>query len=349
MTDKVVSINSEDLLYHYLKPIKHLFDMEGVTEIWINRYDDIYIRKLGERIRVNDVAFENEGHVATLIKQIANVLDQEVHPERNPVLDARLPDGNRVCAVLSPSSTRGSMIAIRIFPKQRITAQFLLDHKSLTKEMLDFIRVAMVSRASGLIVGGTGSGKTTLLNVACDFIPDTERLVTVEDTHELQSNVPNRVHLEAPKRRQKDNGQVVDMPYLIRTSLRLDPTRIVVGEIRDGEAAAAFLRAINTGHCACSTIHANSAEDALTRIQTEVAGHAKLPFDVVRAQVRANLDFLIYCEDTPRHGRRVVSISEIVDQQVVELWHWDYDKGEHVKTGHEPHLYSNLSKYGIKL
>lgn len=349
MNEKVVSINSEDLLYHYLKPIKHLFDLEGVTEIWINRYDDIFIRKLGERIRVNDVAFENEGHVATLVKQIANVLDQEVHPERNPVLDARLPDGNRVCAVLSPASTRGSMIAIRIFPKQRITARFLLDQKSLIKEMLDFIRVAMSSRASGLIVGGTGSGKTTLLNVACDYIPDTDRLVTVEDTHELQSDIPNRVHLEAPKRRQKDNGQVVDMPYLIKTSLRLDPTRIVVGEIRDGEAAAAFLRAINTGHCACSTIHANSPEDALTRIQTEVAGHTKLPFDVVRAQVRANLDFLVYCEDTSRHGRRVVSISEIVDQQVVELWYWDYDKGEHVKTGHEPQLYRNLSKYGIKL
>jgi pilus assembly protein CpaF len=207
----------------------------------------------------------------------------------------------------------------------------------------------MAGRSSGLVVGGTGSGKTTLLNVACDYIPDTERLITVEDTHELQSNVPNIVHLEAPQRRQKDNGQVVDMPYLIKTSLRLDPTRIIVGEIRDGEAAAAFLRAINTGHCACSTIHANGPQDALTRIQTEVAGYAKLPFDVVRAQVRANLNFLIFCEDTPLHGRRVVSISEIVDQQVVELWRWDYEKGEHVKTGHEPRLYRDLSKYGITL
>lgn len=349
MAEKVISIRMEDLLEHYLKPIKHLFDMDGATEIWVNRHDEVYIRKFGERHLVKGVRFDNEGHVSTLIKQIANVLDQEVHAERAPVLDARLPDGNRVCGILSPASTRGSSIAFRIFPKERITARFLLDHKSLTRDMLDYIRAAMISRASGLIVGGTGSGKTTLLNVACDFIPDSERLVTVEDTHELQSNVPNRVHLEAPKRRQKDNDQVVDMPYLIKTSLRLDPTRIIVGEIRDGEAAAAFLRAINTGHCACSTIHANSPEDALTRIQTEVAGHAKLPFDVVRAQVRANLGFLIFCEDTPIHGRRVVSISEIVDQQVIELWRWDYQKGEHVKTEHEPGLYRNLGKYGIKL
>lgn len=343
----VIQMRINDLLQHYMQPIQHLFELEGVTEIWVNRYDQIFIRRYGDRTRIEDVRFGSDDEVATLITQISRALDQDVHPERLPVLDARLPDGNRVCGVLAPTSTRGASISFRIFPKERITDRFLLEHKTLTREMLDYIRAVMICRQNGLVAGATGSGKTTVLNVMCGFIPASERVVTAEDTQELQMDVPNRVHLEAPKRRTKDAGQVVDLPYLIRTALRMDPTRIIVGEIRDGEAAAAFLRAVNTGHSACSTIHANSPEDALVRIQNEVTGYNQLPFEVVRSQVRSNLDFIVFAEDTPLHGKRIVSICEVVEMKVVELWRWDYIKGEHVKTEHEPQAYKHLEKYGV--
>ena len=338
-----------NLVDYYLEPIKELFKLEGVTEICVNRYDEIFIEKNGESIPVPGVRFADETQVATLVNQIANALGQVVDKDTHPVLDARLLDGTRVCAVLSPISTRGTCITFRIFPEKPITAKFLIEKGSLTAEMLEFLKLAVICRCNILISGGTDSGKTTLLNVLCRYIPKKDRVLSVEDTRELQIDNENHIPMEAPTRRSKKGGQNVDLAFLIKTCLRKNPTRIIVGEIRDAKAATAFLHAINTGHSVCSTIHANGPEDALTRVQTLVAGVGELPFEVVKSQVRTNVNLIVHAECTPNHGRRVVSINEIKDSHLIELWRWSYRRGVHVRQSSESAIYQRLEKFGLDI
>ncbi len=332
------------LVKHYMIPIESLFDIEGVTEISVNRFDEIYLERFDKREKV-DTRFEDEEAVATLISQIAVALGQTVHKDTHPVLDARLIDGTRVCGVLYPTSTRGSCISFRLFPKKRITGDYLIKHQTLTKEMLEFFKLSVVCRSNMLVGGNTGSGKTTLLNILSGFIPEDERVLTVEDTKELQVFTKNLVSLEAPTRRKPGDSQTVDMAFLIKTGLRKNPNRIIVGEIRDAKAAIAFLHAINTGHTACSTIHANSSVDSLLRIQTLVAGEGTLPFDVVKSQVRSNLNIIVHVELTPNQGRRVTSITEIVNGTTKELWTWSYRKACHVKKSQESEIYRKVEKF----
>lgn len=334
------------LVEYYLEPIRHLFEIEGVTEICVNRFDEIFIEQNGE-MRPVDARFSDENQVATLVKQIANALGQAIDKDTHPVLDAHLLDGTRVCGVLHPVSTRGTCISFRIFPKKRISADFLLAKGAVTSEMLELLKLAVICRCNILVSGGTGSGKTTLLNVLSDFIPQKDRILTVEDTRELQINAKNYIPFEAPTRRKKVDGQTVDLAFLIKTCLRKNPTRIIVGEIRDAKAAIAFLQAINTGHSACSTIHANGPEDALSRIQTLVAGQGDLPFEVVKAQVRSNLNMIIHTESTPHHGRRIVSVTEIIEGLTAELWRWSYRQGVHVREDIDSGIYQRLDKFGI--
>jgi pilus assembly protein CpaF len=318
------------LVSYYLKPVLPFFEEDGVSEVMINRFDQVFIEKFGRKEQV-DVRFPGEEHLVTTVHQIANALGQISDPDTHPILDARLNDGSRVCAVLYPTATQGTQISIRVFPKVRLDAEALLKNGALTSEMLEYLRLAVLARGNILVSGGTGSGKTTILNVLSSFIPEEDRVITVEDTRELQVSVKNLVSLEAPRRRaMAADAQNVDMAFLIRTTLRMNPTRILVGEIRDADAATAFLHAINTGHAGtCSTIHANNPEDALVRMQTLVAGQGALPFDVVRTQVRSNLHVVIHAESTPRHGRRIVQISELADGEVKKLWWWDYKRGGH--------------------
>lgn len=337
------------LVDYYLSPIKHLFGMKGVTDIEINRFDKVFVERNGQTVFMPETRFSSEEDVSILIHQIGNVLGQPVDPVNYPILDARLENGTRVCGVLAPVSTQGSSITFRIFPEKRITAADLLSYGSLSKEILDFLKIAVICRANILISGGTGSGKTTLLNVLSEFIPNVDRVVSVEDTNELKINATNYIALEAPNRRRKE-GQVIDLAFLIRTTLRKNPDRIVVGEIRDGHAATAFLHAINTGHTAATSIHANGTRDALSRIQTLVAGHGNLPFDVVRAQVRLNLNILIHAERTPQHGRKVVAIDEIQEGRCVPLWRWDYVQAAHVRnTESKSRIFERLKKYNVNL
>lgn len=323
------------LVSHYMAPLMPLFERPGVTDICVNRFDEIFVEENGVMRRVPEVGFSDEATLNTLVNQIANALGQVVDKSTHPQLDGRLPDGTRVCAVLAPVAAAGTNVTFRVFPKKRITGGMLVQNGSLTAGMLNFLKRAILSRANVLVSGSTGSGKTTLLKVLSDFIPKAERVVSVEDTHELKIHSDNHVPLEAPVRRNTAGGrkecQRVDMAFLIKTTLRMRPDRIIVGEIRDAAAAVAFLHAINTGHNVASTIHANGPQDALVRIQTLVAGEGGLPFEVVKAQVRANLHLLVHAERTPAAGRRIVAVTEIADGKTKDLWRWDPRKGAHQK------------------
>lgn len=340
--------NPWDLVDHYLSPIKALFKTEGVTEICVNRFDEIYIEQHGRFKPVENITFPDETYVATMVNQIANALGQTVNKDTHPILDARLKDGTRVCAVLYPISTRGTSLCFRVFPKKKLSADDLLEYGTLTGEMLEYVNAAMVCHYNILISGGPGSGKTTLLNILSGYISEDDRVLTVEDTQELRIQPSNRVNFEAPVRRFNENAQNVDMALLIKTCLRKAPTRIIVGETRDAGAATAFLQAINTGITACGTIHANGPKDALERIQTLVAGHGDLPFEVVKAQVRSNLNLIVHAEKTPANGRKITSIAEIQGGKIVELYRWSYKNGRHERTDAKPELFKRLEKYGVE-
>jgi len=343
-----------ELVKHYISPIKKYLTMEGVTEICVNKYDEIFVEIKGEMKRV-DARFDSEHSVETLIIQIANALGQVADNQEHSILDARLWDGSRVCAVLSPTATKGANLTIRTFPKLSLSSDDLLKSGSITDEMLEFLRLSILTKANMLVSGGTGSGKTTLLNILSNLIPKEERVITVEDTQELQCNVDNLISLEAPRRRAgKGEIEVIDMGRLIKTTLRQRPDRIMVGEIRDPEAAAAFLTAINTGHSGvCSTIHANNCTKAIVRLAREASSRENAaPWDVIEYGVREDVNVLIHAERTPKHGRRVVEISEIQDTKPVTIWSFNHTKGEHeFFRSHlkDSQIIKNTKKYGIPL
>ncbi|MDR4483985.1 MAG: ATPase, T2SS/T4P/T4SS family [Nitrospirales bacterium] len=318
--------SSWDLVHEYLKPIAHLFEMEGVSEIMVNGAGTVFIERRGEKQRV-PATFPSEAHLATTIQQIANATGQSCDKHHHPVVDARLEDGSRVCGVLSSVSPKGHTLTIRLFPKRRLQAKDLLDMGSLNQDMLDFLQAAVEAKRNILLSGSTGSGKTTFLNMLTGFIPDTERIITVEDTEELVVDVPNRVSLIAPNTRRDAQAQPLSLGFLIRTTLRMNPDRIVVGEIRDAEAAGAFLQAINTGHNGCaSTIHANHPEDALIRLQN-LLGSVGLPIEFVASQVRSNIHVVIQLGKVPGRGRLVLTVAEMDHGHLRTLW--DYDRVSH--------------------
>ena len=336
------------LVDYYLSPIAALFKEPGVTEISVNRFDQVFVEKEG-LFAESSARFPDEQHLKTLITQIANALGQVADKNTHPILDGRLKDGSRVCAVLEPTSTCGACLSIRLFPKEPVSPRYLIEKGSLSPEMMGYLETAVLCRANILVSGGTDSGKTTLLNVLAGFIPQEERLVTVEDTRELKIKLKNHVALESPqRRRQSPDAQGLDMAFLIRTCLRLNPTRILIGEIRDAAAAKAFLHAINTGHSGTMTsLHANNPEDALVRLQVLSAGEGALPLELVRLQVRRNLDVLVHTELTPRQGRRVVEIAELTNSELAPLWCWSYTEGRHLREAGESRMELKAKRYGI--
>lgn len=350
MSEKTKGVDQWELIKHYLKPIAHFFEMDGVTEICVDRHDEIKIEKNGE-LEATDAKFESEAAVERLISQIAVALRQPVHPKTHPRLDGRLPTGTRVNAVLHPTSTRGNIITFRCFPKCTITPQQLVEFETLTKEMLEYLKIAVGCYSNILICGSTGSGKTTLMNVLSCFIGDKDRIVTIEDTHELQIEAYSLVSMEAPHRRKLEaDQQDITMSALIANALRQRPSRIFVGEIRFPDAANSFLTALNTGHSGCmSTIHANSCEDALYRLDGLVAAAGNnVPFDFVQQQVRGNIDIVIFQERTPLFGRRVAEVVEVDRQGVKPIFKWDYQQGSHISFIQNSELNNKAVKYGIK-
>jgi len=290
-------------------PIEQFLHMDGITEIMVNGPKNIYVERGGKIQRVN-VVFEDNDHLLRIIDRIVAPLGRRID-EGSPMVDARLPDGSRVNAVVPPVSIDGATLTIRIFSKIPLTIDNLIEFGSVTAESVEFLKACVISRLNVFISGGTGSGKTTLLNVLSGFIPDDERIVTIENAAELQMRQDHVVRLESRSANVEGRGAVT-MQDLVINSLRMRPDRVIIGEVRSGEALD-MLQAMNTGHDgSLATGHANSPRDMLARLETMVlmAG-MDLPHRAIREQIAAAIHLIVH-QDRLRDGsRKVMSISEI--------------------------------------
>ena len=294
-------------------PLAPLLEDPTLTEIMVNGHREIYLER-GGRIERTDQAFEDEADLISLIEQIAAFVGRRVSAQ-DAMLDARLPDGSRVNVVLPPLSLSGPVVTIRRFAKGGLSADDLVGNNTATGAALDFLHGCVVSRRNILVSGRTGAGKTTLLNILSRWIPDRERIITIEDSAELQLDQPHWIRLETRPADMSGRHEATQR-HLVRNSLRMRPDRILVGEVRGGEALD-MLQAMNTGHDgSMSTIHANSARDALYRLETLVlmAG-LDLPQRAVRDQVGSAINVLVHLGRTDAGQRRIESISEIVGRE----------------------------------
>lgn len=284
---------------------------DDITEVMINGINNIFIEKAGKLQRMN-ARFESEKRLEDIIQRIVGTAGREVN-QSNPIVDTRLPNGSRVNVVLPPVALCGPTITIRKFSKTPMTIEKLISYGSITREIADKLELLVKAKYNIFISGGTGSGKTTFLNALSNYIPKDERVITIEDSAELQIvGVDNLVRLETRNANTSGVGEV-SIRDLIKSSLRMRPERIVVGEVRGGEALD-MLQAMNTGHDgSLSTGHANSAEDMLSRLETMVLqGAANLPLEAIRQQIASAVDIIIHLSRLRDHSRKTMEISEIV-------------------------------------
>lgn len=290
-------------------PLEQFLSTPGITEIMVNGPKNVFIEQAGKLTRTN-ITFEDNDHLLRIIDRIVAPLGRRID-EGSPMVDARLPDGSRVNAVVPPIALNGAALTIRIFSKIPFTVENLIEFGSVTTEAVEFMKACVIAKLNILISGGTGSGKTTLLNVMSSFIPDGERIVTIENAAELQLRQDHVVTLESREANVEGRGQV-SIRDLVINSLRMRPDRIVVGEVRGGEALD-MLQAMNTGHDGSMTTgHANNTRDMLARLETMVlmAG-MDLPHRAIREQIAAAVHLVVH-QDRMRDGtRKVTSISEI--------------------------------------
>ena len=281
-----------------------------ITEVMINGYNRIFVEKSGKLMQL-DEHFESDDDLIRIVQKFVSEMDRTIDAG-NPIVDARLEDGSRVHVVFPPVALSGPTVTIRRFPKNPMTMEKLLGYGAITPEAVDFLRKLVVSRHNIFIAGGTGSGKTTFLNALSNFIPQWERVITIEDSAELQiRNVPNLVSLETRKANSKEANEIT-IRDLIKASLRMRPDRIIVGEVR-GEEALDMLQAMNTGHDgSLSTGHANSPEGMLSRLETMVlTGSADLPLDAIRMQISSAVDYIVHLSRLRDFSRKVMSITEV--------------------------------------
>ncbi|MGH8074528.1 MAG: ATPase, T2SS/T4P/T4SS family, partial [Lysobacter sp.] len=286
-----------------LGPLEDLIDDNTVTEIMVNAFDQIYIEREG-RIEKSEVCFTSERAVLSAIERIVTPLGRRID-ESSPMVDARLKDGSRVNAIIPPVALRGASVSIRKFAKRKLTGEDLLTFGSMNQNMLDFLTIAVRERRNIVVTGGTGSGKTTLLNILSNFIPDRDRIVTIEDAAELKLVQPNLVALEARPPNLEGKGQIT-IRDLVKNALRMRPDRIVVGECRGGEALD-MLQAMNTGHeGSLTTAHANNPREALSRLEVMVLmSSMDLPMTVVREQIASAVDLIVHQRRFPCGSRKV--------------------------------------------
>ena len=348
-TEQYVPISERKVLkkqvYHALLKLdilQELIEDESITEIMINGAKNIFVERNGSLYQKEE-EFESEEKLQDMIQQIVAKSNRIIN-ETSPIVDARLSDGSRVNVVLPPVSMDGAAVTIRKFPASPITMEQLIAMNSITQEVADFLQKLVIAGYNIFISGGTGSGKTTFLNVLSNFIPTTERIITIEDSAELQiKNIPNLVRLEV-KNANVEGKNAITIRSLIKSSLRMRPDRIIVGEVRD-EAAIDMLQALNTGHDgSLSTGHANSPVDMLSRLESLVLLGADVPLLAVRKQIASAIDVIVHLGRLRDRSRRVLEITEVLDcvNQEIEV----RPLYEFVETGEEDsgHILGTLEK-----
>ena len=359
-TEKSALIDNVENEVLGLGPLEPLLKDPTVSDILVNTYNDCYIERHGMLEKTN-IRFQSNDHLMRIIQKIAGAVGRRVD-ESSPMVDARLADGSRVNAIIPPLAVDGPLLSIRKFAVDPLTVTDLINFRSITQPVADFLKAAVLARTNILISGGTGSGKTTLLNVVSGFIPHNERILTIEDSAELQLQQPHVGRLETRPPNIEGKGAVMARD-LVRNALRMRPDRIVVGEVR-GEEALDMLQAMNTGHDgSLSTIHANSARDAISRLEHMIgmAGVSISP-NVIRQQIAAALDLIVQTERMSDGRRAVISVQEItgMEQNVVNMQEIFYFKrhgidehgrvkGEFRASGIRPMMMQRIRERGIPL
>ncbi|MFT5235201.1 MAG: pilus assembly protein CpaF [Shewanella sp.] len=343
-----------------LGPLEGLIADKDVTEIMVNSHDQIFYEKAG-KLYLSDVVFSDDQAVLGAIERIVTPIGRRID-ESSPMVDARLKDGSRVNAVIPPLALKGPCITIRKFMQQRLSCNDLVNFGSMNHAMAEFLETAVNQKRNIVISGGTGSGKTTLLNVLSNFIPDNERIVTVEDAAELQLYQPNLVSLEARPPNQEGKG-AIEIRDLVKNCLRMRPDRVVIGECRGGEALD-MLQAMNTGHDgSLTTAHSNSPRDCISRLEVMVmmAG-MNLPIQAIREQIASAVDIIVQQSRFSDGSRRVTSICELtgIEGSIVQLSEiFKFEQtgfnsegkvlGNYTATGTLPEFYEQLRKQGVKV
>ncbi|WP_075618570.1 CpaF family protein [Paenisporosarcina indica] len=340
-------------------PLEPLINDPDITEILINGFQEVYVERRGKLQEVQ-ISFRNDEHVRHIVDRIVAPLGRRID-ESSPMVDARLPDGSRVNAVISPVSLSGTLVSIRKFRADPFKVEDLLEFNSLNEDMAKFLDGIVRAKLNTLISGGTGSGKTTLLNVIAAAIPIGERVITIEDSAELRLDRPNVVGMEARPANVEGKGEV-SIRNLVRNALRMRPDRIIVGEVRSGEAFD-MLQAMNTGHeGSITTVHANNADDALRRVESMVimAG-MDLPSTVIREYIVGALDIIVQATRLTDGTRKIVSISEVQKNdgkhRIVEIFKFqrtgltkDGDvEGHFTPTGEVPQCLERIRVFGIEM
>jgi len=342
-------------------PIEEFLDDEEITEIMVNNPQKIYIEKAG-KIHLTNKTFLDEAHLLQIINKIVGKVGRRID-EASPYVDARLPDGSRVNVIVHPLALNGPVLTIRKFSSDPFTIDDLVKMGTCTQKVADFLEICTKGRINIICSGGTGTGKTTTLNVLSSFIPNDERIITIEDAAELKLNQEHVIRLESRPPNIEGKGEVT-IRDLVRNSLRMRPDRIIIGEVRGGEALD-MLQAMNTGHDgSLSTIHANSSRDVLSRLETMVlmAG-MEIPIKAIREQVASAVDLIVHMNRLKDGTRRFAGISEVqgMEQDTItlqDLFLFDYSmgidsegrfKGIIKSTGLRPRFLERLNDFGIVL
>jgi pilus assembly protein CpaF len=337
-------------------PLEPLLRDPTVTEVMVNAWDRVYFERSGIIYR-SEASFRDDTHILNIIDKILRPVSRRLD-DSSPMVDARLPDGSRVNAVIPPLAVHGPSLTIRKFSRELLAAEDLVRLGTLGRSTLDFLGACVRARANILVSGGTGTGKTTLLNLLSSYIPARERIVTIEDPAELQVKHEDWVSLETRPPNIEGKGQVVQRD-LVKNALRMRPDRIIVGECRGGEAFD-MLQAMNTGHDgSLTTVHSNSPRDALSRIENMVLMAVELPINAIREQIASGINLLVHLSRLQDGSRRVTHVTEIVGMQAGVISMHDIFEfqgrgvdgqgqilGQLQATGLRPHFLDRLTQYG---